>query len=413
MRPDARAAILAAGSELLGDKVDRNGPEIARRLKARGIAVDRIALLPDDRELLAEEVRRALAPRRLLVVSGGLGPTEDDLTREAVTDVTRLGLTEDAAARARIEELFSRRGRAAPDHSLRQALVLEGSQPIANVTGFAAGCVLAWQGAVLVLLPGPPGELNAMLDDALDRACALLRESGATFGARRLRRTLLLCGIGEGDAAAAVAPLPELHGLDVAWLAHPGEVRLVLDVPESDAVRLGDAVRAVRATLGRDVVSDDGRGLAEVVLRTLIEREETIALAESCTGGLLAAELTSVPGSSAAFRAGFVTYANDAKSEALGVPESLIATHGAVSAEVAAAMALGARRAGRADWGVGITGIAGPGGGTDSKPVGLVHWAVARPDGRVESWSTVFPGSRDDVRRRAAFFALDSVRRCS
>ena len=407
------ARILAVGTELLGDKQDLNGPHLARLLRSRGCRVESITLAGDHRAALASEIRHALRSPGLVVIAGGLGPTDDDLTREALSDATGVAIEEDAEARARIEDFLARRGREPNAFSLRQALRPAGSEAIPNVTGMAVGAVLAVGPSVVVLLPGPPGEMIPMAEGALHRAERLLRERGLLPAAVPHRSVLVLAGIGEGDAALAVANLPELREVDVAWLAHPGEVRLVLS--HADAARVRAASAAARAALGRDVVSTDGRSLAEVVLATLIEREETIAPAESCTGGLLAAALTAIPGSSKALRAGFVTYSNEAKTEALGVPEHLFGPDapGAVSNEVASAMALGVRRAGRSDWGVGITGIAGPDGGTETKPVGLVHWAVARPDGRVEAWSAIFGGSRDDVRRRAVAAALDAVRRCS
>lgn len=410
MARESRARILVVGTELLAGKADRNGPEIARRLKRRGIRVDAIEIVPDDRAALRAAIESALGAASLVVTTGGIGPTEDDLTREALCDAVGGGLVEDEDARRRIEELYRERGRQANALSLRQALRHERAEPIPNPTGFAVGAVLALESSVVVMLPGPPSELQAMADRALDRAEAMLAERGFAAGAHPIVAEIVLAGIGESDAAARVAHLPAMSGLDVAWLARPGEVRLVLAHGEDARVR--EAVAVVRAELGRDVVSVDGRGLAEVVLATLRDREESMVVAESCTGGLLAAELTSIPGSSACFRGGFVTYANDAKVEMLGVPEELIAEHGAVSAEVAEAMAFGARRAGRADWAASITGIAGPGGATPGKPVGLVHWAVALPDGRVESWKAIFTGGRDDVRRRAAAAALDAIRRC-
>lgn len=402
------ARIFAVGTELLGDKRDANGPEAARALRSRGVAIAAIEQLPDDRALLGKEIARALETPGLLVLLGGLGPTADDVTREALCDATGLGVVEDAGGRARVEDLHARRGKPLVPSSLRQALVPEGAEVVANPTGFALGAVVVARGSVIVLLPGPPGELACMLDDALDRAVRRLREMGFAPAPPGDVADIVLAGLGEGEAEQRVLAVPEVRGLEIAWLARPGEVRCVV---RGDAPQVSAAKAAVRAALGRDVVSVDGRGVAEVVLGTLREREETVALAESCTGGLVAAELTSVPGSSAAFRRGFVTYADDAKSEVLGVAERLLEEHGAVSREVALAMASGARRAGRADWGLAVTGIAGPDGGTDAKPVGLVHWALARPDGRLDAWHVVFPGSRDDVRRRSVSAALDSLRR--
>lgn len=411
MSSEARARVLVIGTELLAGKPDRNGPEIARRLSRRGVIVEGIAIAGDSRAMLRDRILDALASPGLLVISGGLGPTADDVTREALCDAVGVECREDAAALARIEAFLARTGRSLNDMARRQALLPRGAEAVTNPTGLAVGGVLGLERSVIVLLPGPPGELRAMADDAFDRAERLLLERGLAPATPPHVAEIVLAGIGESDAALRVTRLPELDGIDLAWLARPGEVRLVVSHPEEQ--RVAAARNAVRRELPRDVVSVDGRGLAEVVLATLSEREESLTVAESCTGGLVAAELTGIPGSSRCFRGGFVTYANDAKVEMLGVPEALIEAHGAVSSEVAEAMAHGARRAGRADWSAAITGIAGPSGGTEDKPVGLVYWAVARPDGRVESWHAIFGGSRDDIRRKAVAAALDAIRRCS
>ncbi len=405
-----RAEILVVGTELLAGASDANGPFLSGLLHRRGLAVHGVRILPDDRAVLAREMSAALAAADLVLVTGGLGPTPDDVTREAACDATGRTAIEDPEARRRIEEAHAARGRAAPAPSLRQALLPEGARPIANVTGFAVGAVLATGSSVLVLLPGPPGELQPMAPAALDAAAEFLAAQGAPPAEPWPAATLVLAGIGESDAVARASRVPELAAIaSVGWLARPGEVRLVLADPDREA--LGRAIAAASAHMGSDLVSATGLPCVEVVLAVLRERGETLAVAESCTGGLLAQQVTAIAGCSDVFRAGLVTYSDDAKMLLLGVPAELLLAHGAVSAEVAAAMASGARRAGRADFGIGITGIAGPGGATAEKPVGLVHWAVAAPDGRTVAASATFPGSRDDVRLRAAAAAFDALRR--
>lgn len=404
----ASARVLVVGTELLGRKTDANGPVVAQALAQRGIRVRGIAIVPDDVEELAARFAWAIAEGGLVVALGGLGPTDDDRTREALSRATGIRVVEDAASRERIVAAFARRGGMPTALSLRQALVPEGSEVIANVTGAAPGSVLVQERAVVVLLPGPPSEIAGMLDAALDRATLRLAGIGQQVAAVPIRAQLVLAGIGESDAAARVADLPELQAVDVAWLPRPGEVTVHF---WGGAPAVSAAVAAAKSALGAHVVSEDGRRLAQVIVETLASREETLAAAESCTGGLVSAALTSVPGCSAILRAGVVAYANEAKASILSVAPSMLAEHGAVSEAVALAMAVGVRRVASSDWGVGVTGIAGPSGGTDDKPVGLVWVAIAAPDGRRPAERHVFDGSRDDVRRQAVAAALDLVRR--
>ena len=408
-----RARLLIVGTELLGGAADANGPLLCRLLKQRGVDVASVAILPDDRGILAAAIVQACSAADIVVITGGLGPTPDDITREAVTDATGLAMVEHAPTRERIETAHAERGREPgrePGLSLRQALLPDGAVAVPNVTGSAVGAVLPVGDAVLVMLPGPPRELEPMVSSGLDEALRIVARHGGRQPEPRHEACVVLGGIGEGEAARHLASIPEVSAVaSVVWLARAGEVRVV--VVDADAVRVTAAVRAVSGALGRDVVSTDGRSCAEVVLAVLRERGETLAVAESCTGGLLASMVTAIPGSSDVFRCGLVTYANDAKVLLLGVTPDLLRDRGAVSAEVALAMAGGARRAGQADFGIGITGIAGPGGATEGKPVGLVHWAVAGPDGHAHAWSATFSGSREDIRQRAAAAALEALRR--
>jgi nicotinamide-nucleotide amidase len=411
------AAILASGSELVADRADTNGPEIARRLALRGVRVRARGILPDDVAQLTRALLAEMGEGGLVLLVGGLGPTRDDVTREAVTAATGLRLRQDALAVARLEELARRRGSAVVSpQSLRQALVPEGSTVIANLQGAVPGAVVTVKGAVLVLLPGPPGELVPMLDPALDEALRQARERLALSpGPPVLSTTLRLAGTSESAVAQALeavsflAAAPGASDVDVSYLAEPGDLSVTLRC--RDAARLAAAVAAARAALLPHVYSDDGRSLPEVLVPMLRARGETVTCAESCTGGLLAGAITSVPGSSDVFRASFVTYANEAKSAVLGVAPALLLAHGAVSAEVACAMALGARRAAQADWALAVTGVAGPDGGTPEKPVGLVFVALAHPDGSVESWRLVLAGGRDEIRRRSVTAALDGLRK--
>jgi nicotinamide-nucleotide amidase len=247
-----------------------------------------------------------------------------------------------------------------------------------------------------------------MLDATLDVAIEQLRAAGHELARPAHAVELVLCGIGESDAAVRVTALPEVDGLDLAWLPHPGQVRLIIS---GEASRVCAACDAIRPVLRESIVSEDGRSLPEVIVAALASREESVGAAESCTGGLVSAALTSVAGSSAVVRAGIVAYANEAKVELLGVPAALLAEKGAVSEEVAMAMASGMRKAAGADWGLGVTGIAGPSGGSVEKPVGLVFIAVAAPDGRRAARRLQLHGSRDDIRSASTSALLDLLRR--
>lgn len=406
------ARILATGSELIARRPDAHGPALARELEARGFDVPSRLVVADRRDELERQLRAAILAGGLVVTTGGLGPTEDDVTRDALAEVAGVGLLADPRALERIEERARQLGRErASDVARRQALVPVGAAVLANPVGFAPGALLPVGRAVVLMLPGPPSELEPMLAPALDAAVELLVRSGLGAPPSPLRRaSLRLAGLGESAAAERLAGLPELEseearrGIVVAWLAKTGDV--TLELASRDEGLLAAALAACRGRLEPHAYSDDGRPLAEVVLARVAERGETIGVAESCTGGLLGGAITAVPGSSATFLGGVTCYSNDVKRGLVGVPAAALAEHGAVSREVAAALAAGARRAVGADWGLGVTGIAGPGGGTDGKPVGLVHFGLAHPDGRVETAWEIFPGTRDDVRQRSALHAL-------
>lgn len=410
------ARILTVGSELLGDLVDTNGPEVARRLTARGFRVRGLAAVPDDLDLLASELGRALSAGGLVVATGGLGPTHDDVTRDAAARATGRELREDPELRARLHAAALARGAGPPAASERQALVLEGAELVPNDHGTAPGQVQPVPGGVLVLLPGPPGELFPMLPAALAAAESCLAEAGLSPpGEAALEAELRMAGLGESEAARRIdeddvlAAALARGDLAHSWLARPGDVSLRLRSPHRDV--LERAVAAAATALAPHVYSTDGRSLAEVVVPVLAERFETLTAAESCTGGLLAAALTSVPGCSQVFRQGIVAYGAEAKARLLGVAPQALEQRGAVSSEVAEAMAAGARRLAGADWAVALTGYAGPATEGRDEPVGLVHLGLAHPDGRVESVERHFGGSRDAIRQRAVQAALDLLRR--
>jgi nicotinamide-nucleotide amidase len=415
MRPLRRAAILAVGSELLTpSRVDTNSLFITEQLDLLGIEVVFKLVVGDDREELAHAVRGALARVDLIVFSGGLGPTNDDVTREVVAEVLGRSLTEDARIAARIGERFARRGLRMPEINRRQAMVPNGAAVLENANGTAPGLWLEDGDRVLVLLPGPPRELKPMLT-ALVEGMLKARASGLSLA----RRTIRITGRTESHTEVAMQPLYEAWAhapvpVAATILASLGQIELHLSAraasrDQADAAA-EVAARQAADVLGPDAFSCDGRTLEEVVGALLAERGLRVAVAESCTGGLIASRLTDVPGSSRYVMSGVVAYANDEKTRLLSVPAALIAAHGAVSEQVAVAMADGVRAQARTEIGIGVTGIAGPGGGTSEKPVGTVAVAAALPRA-TESRLYRFVGDRELIKFQASQAALDLVRR--
>ncbi len=408
------AAIIAVGSELLTpEKIDTNSLFITQVLNDLGIAVAFKAIVGDHRSELASHVAHALQRHRVLILTGGLGPTDDDLTREVVAGQLGLPMHEDAAIVEAIEQRFASRGWTMPAVNRRQALVPQGAAVLANPNGTAPGLWLEHDGAVIALLPGPPREMKPMMEGEV--RTRLAARAGDT---RLFRRLVRVSGKGESAVEEIAQPiysrwLLQQPPIETTILAGLGQVELHLvlqsiDAPGANAA-LEVAVSELTHALGQDVVSTDGTALEAAVGNLLRERGWRVALAESCTGGLATSRLTDVAGSSDYVERSIVAYSNQAKVDLLGVSASLIAAHGAVSEPVAAAMAEGIRDRARVNVGVGITGIAGPGGGSLDKPVGTVCIAVAGTVTRVRTFR--FPGGREMVKAMSANWALDLLRR--
>jgi len=408
--PRMRAAILAVGSELLStDRIDSHSLRLAELLERHGWHLVRKAVVGDDEAEIAFEVAAALGRAELLLVTGGLGPTADDVTREGCARALGLALVEDPEVWSTIQRRFASFGRTPAENNRRQALVPEGALVLSNDRGTAPALRVEASERTLFLLPGVPHELEALLEREVEPWLAAHDGDGIE------RRTLKLAMRPESEVDRQLAPAYEELGREaITVLAAPGEVRVRFAVsgPADVRARRLDAIEVrLRELLGDAVfAAGDDASLEAVVGALLAERRATIAVAESCTGGLLAERLTRVPGSSAWFLGGAVVYSNRSKSDLLEVPAATIAHRGAVSPEVAAALAEGVRRRFGSDVGVGITGIAGPGGGTESKPVGSVEIALADAAGtRQRSWR--LPGDRERVRAQAAQAALEMVRR--
>jgi len=406
-----KAEIIAIGSELLTpDRLDTNSLFITRRLNQMGIAVTHKTIVGDDRNSLRDAFRDALSRTELVISTGGLGPTLDDLTREAVADLLDRKLSLNKNVLERVESRFRRLGRIMPENNKRQALVPEGAAVLENPVGTAPGIWLETDGHVLVLLPGPPLELQALFTQQVEPR--LSRLSG---GLRQYSREMRAVGLPESEVDHRAAPIYSTYPhVETTILAAPGEIQIHLRAWSTEATateaKLEELVERLSLTLGESVFTVSGESLEQAVGRELTRHKATVAAAESCTGGLLAERITRVPGSSAYFRGGVVCYSNDLKTLWADVPPELIESQGAVSSAVANALAAGIRRRTGATLGIGITGIAGPAGGSPEKPVGLVHIALADITAASERTAQL-SGDRERIRWQASQMALDMIRR--
>jgi len=406
------AALLAIGDELLeGRYADSNSAELARALLAQGIEVRSIDVVGDDEQQLAELLRRRLRESRLVLTTGGLGPTLDDLTREAAARALGVELVRDAQAEAQVRARFAQRGLPMPEINLRQAQIPLGATLLANAWGTAPGFCAEHKGALLACLPGPPAEMRGMLAEHLGTLLGRLRGRRPALAHARMH----LIGLSESTFAELVGErMQRDRNPRLGVTASDGRLTAALvaqAATHAEANALIEAARAdLRALLARWIYSEDEPRVEHVLARELLGRGLRVATAESCSGGWLAGALCSVPGISAVFREGWVCYDERAKIERLGIPPELIAAHGVVSTEVAAAMASSAARLADADLGISITGLAGPGGGSAQQPVGSVCIGVHLSAGaatRVRTLERLFPpGDRDRIRRMAVASAL-------
>jgi nicotinamide-nucleotide amidase len=406
-----KAEIIAVGSELLTpDRVDTNSLFLTAQLNRLGIEVTRKTVVGDELADLRGAFADAIERTELVIASGGLGPTEDDRTREAVADLLGRKLSRDPTVMGMIEARFRQIGRAMSEVNARQAMVPEGATVLQNARGTAPGLWLEARGRIVILLPGPPHELKAMFNAQVESRLARL-----STGVRLVARELRVAGMGESDVDQRIAPIyTRYKNVQTTILTAPGEIQVHLRAWSMDAEaadrELQEIQDSIVMALGEAVFTTAGESMEEVVARELTLQHSTVATAESCTGGLLAERLTRISGSSAYFLGGVVSYSNTLKSAWVDVPAEIIESRGAVSPEVAVALADGIRRRTGATLGIGITGVAGPTGGTPEKPVGTVHIAIAAASGSKER-GAFFPGDRDRIRWQASQTALDLVRR--
>ena len=395
-------------------RIDSNSLYLTEQLNLLGVDVIFKSVVGDNFRRLVGAAQHALFRSDIIIFSGGLGPTEDDLTREAVAEALGVSLRRDPEILAKLEKRFADRGWKMTANNAKQADVLEGATVLPNPNGTASGQWLSGQfeerERIVILLPGPPHEMKALFETEVRE-----RLRAKVPPAHLFTRTLKVAMLGESAVDARVAPIYKRYSdVETTILAGAGEIELHFktraETLEAAQARADEVAGLVEDELDDAVYSRDGQSLEQIVGYWLQMRGATIAVAESCTGGLLAERITSVAGSSRYFLGGAVVYSNALKTELAGVPEEMIERHGAVSREVAAALAEGIRYRCESKMGVGITGVAGPGGGTGEKPVGLVYHAVANDLG-TEVIQRNYPGDRKRIRRFASTMALDMVRR--
>ena len=405
------AEIIAIGSELLTpERTDTNSLWLTEKLNGVGIEVRQKTIVGDDDARLEESIKDALRRSRVIIMTGGLGPTEDDITRKIAGRALGRRLLLDERILESIREKFARWGRKMPEINSRQAMVIEGAEALDNPQGTAPGMYLEHEGHSVVLLPGPPREMRPMFEGAV-----LPRLAARAGDVRVVRRVLRVTGMGESAVDERIAPVyTQYKNPQTTILFNKSEIEIHLTAQgktEQEAELLLDGLAGqIEERLGHAVFAFRGETLEEVIGLRLAVTGFNLAVAESCTGGLIAQRLTEVPGSSVYFKEGVVAYSNEAKMRLLGVPADLIAEYGAVSAPVAEAMAEGARLRAETDFGLSVTGIAGPGGGSDEKPVGLVYIALS-DDAHTEHRKLLLPGDRQLIRWRASQAALDLLRR--
>jgi nicotinamide-nucleotide amidase len=405
------AEIIAIGSELLTPyRLDTNSLWLTDQLNSIGVEVKLKSVVGDDEARLEETIRDAMKRSEVIIATGGLGPTEDDITKKVFARVLRRRLVLHDDVLDAIRARFARRNIKMPEINSRQALIPEGASVLENKNGTAPGILMTEKNCTVVLLPGPPREMKPMFSESV---MPVLRQR--TGEMVLVRRTLNTFGLTESGLDEIAAPIYlKYSNPTTTILANEGQIELHLAARgrnEREAEKLLDELsEQLEETLGDHVFSHRGETLEEVAGGLLTLKGYTLAVAESCTGGLLAARITDVPGSSKYFLQGVVAYSNEAKINLLSVPSKLLQEHGAVSAEVAEAMAIGIRRRARSTIGVGITGIAGPDGGSETKPVGLVYIGLA-DDVQSSSRRFLFPGDRQLIRNLSVRAALDMIRR--
>lgn len=405
-----RAEFIGIGSELLTSlKPETNSIYISQRLEEVGISLAFKTICGDREEDIINALKTARNRVQIIIITGGLGPTDDDLTRQAVSKFLGRELIFKEEIVERIAGRYRMRGKEMPEINIRQAFLIEGSEIINNPVGTAPGMWIEDKGIYIVVLPGPPAEMIPMFDSSV---LPKLREISPFYISKGLVR---VAGLTESEVDSKISEISrKAMNTSITILASPGIIDIYIlsrskrSIEDSISI-MEEVKREIKEALGENVFSE-GENLEEVIGKILRERGETLSVAESCTGGFLSSRITDIPGSSDYFERGFVVYSNIAKIESLGIPEDLIAKEGAVSQQVARLMAKRVREISKTTYGIGITGIAGPGGGSPHKPVGTVHIAIAWEDGEVHTKNYFF-GTREQIKTQSAIKAIDMLRR--
>lgn len=405
-----RAEFIGIGSELLTSvKPETNSLYIARRLEETGITLAFKTICGDHEEDIINVLKTARNRAQLIIITGGLGPTDDDLTRQAVSKFLGRELVFKEEIVERIAGRYRMRGREMPEINIRQGFVIEGAEIIPNPVGTAPGMWIEEKGIIIVILPGPPAEMIPMFDSSI---LPKLREISPFFVSKCI---LKIAGLTESEVDSYISDISRrARNTNISVLASPGIIEINIisrskkSIEDSLAI-MEDVKNKIKEVLGDNVFSE-GDSLEKVVGKILRERGETISVAESCTGGFLSSRITDIPGSSDYFERGFIVYSNISKIENLGIPENLIANEGAVSQKVAKLMAKRVREISKTTYGIGITGIAGPGGDSPEKPVGTVHIAISWDGGELHTKNYFF-GTREQIKTQSAVKALDMLRR--
>jgi competence/damage-inducible protein CinA-like protein len=408
-------AVVAIGDELLHNRLDTNSHAIQTSLLGQGIETQTRTVVKDTVKAIATTLKFLMKEHRMIICCGGLGPTQDDLTRQAIAQVSKRPLHFHHATYQGIIRRFKKRGLVIPISNKQQALFPHQAVILKNQFGTAPGFLVMTATHTIAALPGPPNECLPMLEkELLPKMKRTLFRSATPM----LRQTIRTTGIPESKLQEQIGPLLERHPeVQLGFLLdEPGEILIKLGLsykPRQQAQAiLRTAVADVRKALGQAVADAHGRSLPETIGRLLLKKKQTIAVAESCTGGSIAQRIVSVPGSSEYFLEGAVTYSNQAKQKRLHVSAASLKKYGAVSAEIAKAMAQGMRRKSGATWTLSVTGIAGPGGGSKQKPVGLVYLGIAGPKGFCAAKQLHLVGDREMIQRWSASRGLDWLRRC-
>ena len=409
-----KAEIISVGTELLlGEIVDTNASYISRRLASIGVDVFFRHTVGDNLGRMVQTLRQARRRADLLILSGGLGPTPDDLTREALAELTQRPLVAVPEAELTMHRWFMERGRTPTPSNFKQCQVPRGGELLDNPVGTAPGLWVQHEQNIFIAVPGPPPEMHEMIEgQVLPRLRLRLQSEGAGV---LWTRTLRLAGVGESQIADDLADLlAQQKNPSLALYASPGEVRVRLATKTTNelvaAQTFAPVEGEIRKRLGAAVYGVDDETMEVAVGQALLAAGATLAVAESCTGGIIASRITDVPGASRYFKAGYVTYSNEAKRDMLRVPAEVLVNYGAVSEECCRAMAVGARERAGADYAAAVTGIAGPGGGTAEKPMGLVFVGIADRDG-CEVERQLWPSSREQFKQRVSQMTLDMVRK--